>query len=264
MIHQPQRFSDAHVAPVLSRFVQQSPLVHCMTNDVVQNVTANVLLALNASPAMVIDPEEAAQFAAVADSLLINVGTLTHDRRDAMLAAVNAAYAAQTPWVLDPVAVGLLSLRTEFCHQLLALKPAAVRGNASEILALAQQSAGGRGVDTQHQSEAALAAACELARRHQTLVVISGEVDYVTDGDQTLSVPGGNALMTRVVGTGCALSAVVAAFCSLPGERLINVASACRVMTRAGEMAAAQTGAPGSFATLFIDALWQLAQEARA
>ncbi|WBG92078.1 hydroxyethylthiazole kinase [Pantoea piersonii] len=264
MIHQPQRFSDAHFAPVLARFVQQQPLVHCMTNDVVQNFTANVLLALHASPAMVIDPDEAAQFAATADALLINVGTLTCDRRDAMLAAVQAAEAAQTPWVLDPVAVGALRLRTEFSQQLLALRPAAVRGNASEILALAQQSAGGRGVDTQHQAEAALEAARSLAKRAQTLVVVSGEVDYVTDGDTTLSIPGGSALMTRVVGTGCALSAVVAAFCSLPGERLHNVASACRVMACAGERAAAQTGAPGSFATLFIDALWQLAQEARA
>jgi len=264
MIRQPQRFSYAHFAPVLARFVQRQPLVHCMTNDVVQNITANVLLALNASPAMVIDPDEAAQFAAVADALLINVGTLTRDRRDAMLAAVQAADAAQKPWVLDPVAVGALRLRTEFCQQLLALRPAAVRGNASEILALAQQGAGGRGVDTQHQSEAALEAARELARQHQTLVAISGEVDYVTDGTETLSVPGGSALMTRVVGTGCALSAVVAAFCSLPGDRLSNVASACRVMTLAGERAVGQTAAPGSFATLFIDALWQLAQEARA
>lgn len=264
MIHQPQRFSDAHFAPILARFVQLQPLVHCMTNEVVQNVTANVLLALHASPAMVIDADEAAQFSAVADALLINVGTLTHDRRDAMLAAVNAARAAQTPWVLDPVAVGALRLRTDFCQQLLSLQPAAVRGNASEILALAQQSKGGRGVDTQHQAEVALEAARELAKKHHTLVVISGEVDYVTDGNQTLSVPGGCALMTRVVGTGCALSAVVAAFCSLPGDRLTNVACACRLMARAGEIAAAQTNAPGSFATLFIDALWQLAQEARA
>lgn len=263
MIHQPQRFSDAQFAPVLSRFVQQSPLVHCMTNDVVQNFTANVLLALHASPAMVIDPDEARQFAAAADALLINVGTLTRERRDAMLAAVQAANHAQTPWVLDPVAVGALTLRTDFCQQLLALQPAAVRGNASEILALAQQSRGGRGVDTQHQAEAALEAACELAKTHHTLVAISGEVDYVTDGSQTLTISGGSPLMTRVVGTGCALSAVVAAFCSLPGERLNNVASACRVMALAGGRAAAQADAPGHFAMHFIDALWRQAQEAR-
>lgn len=264
MILQPQRFSDAHVAPLLAHFVQRQPLVHCMTNDVVQNFTANVLLALHASPAMVIDAEEAAQFAAVADALLINVGTLTRDRLDAMLAAVQAAEAAQTPWVLDPVAVGALRLRSAFCQQLLAHRPAAVRGNASEILALAQRDAGGRGVDTRHQAEAALDAARALAQAHQTIVAVSGEVDYVTDGQRTLSVAGGSALMTRVVGTGCALSAVTAAFCSLPGDRLSNVASACRVMARAGERAAAQTDAPGSVATLLIDALWQQAQEARA
>ena len=117
-------------------------------NDVVQTFTANVLLAVGASPAMVIDPREAALFAAIADALLINVGTLTEDRAVAMRAAVEHARQAGKPWTLDPVAVGALTVRTAFCHELLALQPAAIRGNASEILALAGMSAGGRGVDT--------------------------------------------------------------------------------------------------------------------
>ncbi len=116
-----------------------------MTNDVVQTFTANVLLAVGASPAMVIDPREAAQFAAIADALLINVGTLTEDRAVAMRAAVEHARQAGKPWTLDPVAVGALTVRTAFCHELLALQPATIRGNASEILALAGMSAGGRG-----------------------------------------------------------------------------------------------------------------------
>lgn len=232
-----------------------------MTNDVVQNFTANVLLALKASPAMVIDAGEAAQFAAVADALLINVGTLTPERCQAMLAAVSAARAADTPWVLDPVAVGALTLRTGFCQQLLHHRPAAIRGNASEILALAQQAQGGRGVDSCHRAAAAVAAAAELAQRYQTLVVVSGEEDYVTDGQRLLHITGGSALMTRVVGTGCALSAVVAACCALPGDRLASIAGACRLFARAGERAAAQTSMPGSFATLWLDALWQQIHE---
>lgn len=255
---QPDPLSPAQLAHSLQLLRQQAPLVHCMTNDVVQTFTANVLLALQASPAMVIDGDEAAQFAGFADALLINVGTLTHDRRDAMLAAVQAANQAGTPWTLDPVAVGALTLRTEFCQQLLSLRPAAIRGNASEILALAHQATGGRGVDSVHQADAALNAAQQLAQRYTTLVAVTGEVDYVTDGRQTLAIPGGSPLMTRVVGTGCALSAVVAACSSLPGERIQHVAAACRLMSLAGEQAARSVAGPGSFVAAFLDVLWTL------
>ena len=188
-----------------------------MTNDVVQTFTANVLLAIGASPAMVIDPDEASQFAAIADALLINVGTLTVERAAAMRAAARSAQQAGKPWALDPVAVGALTLRTEFCRELLALQPAAVRGNASEIMALAGMSGGGRGVDTTDTAAAALPAAQALARQLNTVVAVTGEVDYVTDGQRTRAVTGGDPLMTRVVGTGCALSAVVAAAAAMPG-----------------------------------------------
>lgn len=258
MTHQPQHFSDAQLAPILHQFRCQSPLVHCMTNDVVQTFSANVLLALNAAPAMVIDAEEAAQFSGFADALLINVGTLTRERLTAMQAAITAASQAGTPWTLDPVAVGALTLRSQFCRQLLSQKPAAIRGNASEILALAQQATGGRGVDSLHQADAALGTAQQLARDYHTLVIVTGEVDYATDGVRTFIIPGGSPLMTRVVGTGCALSAVVAAFSSLPGDTLLNVACACRVMALAGEQAAAQSQGPGSFVAAFLDALWTL------
>lgn len=116
---------------------QRAPLVHCLTNEVVQSLTANVLLALGAAPAMVVQAEEARQFAALADALLINIGTLYDARADSMLAAIEAANLAGTPWVLDPVAVGALRYRSDFAHRLLHLRPAVIRGNASEILALA-------------------------------------------------------------------------------------------------------------------------------
>ncbi|HCD4407883.1 TPA: hydroxyethylthiazole kinase [Klebsiella pneumoniae] len=221
----PELLNPAPVAHLRHLLRAHSPLVHCMTNDVVQTFTANVLLAVGASPAMVIDPREAAQFAAIADALLINVGTLTEDRAVAMRAAVEHARQAGKPWTLDPVAVGALTVRTAFCRELLALQPAAQA----------------------------------LARRLATVVAVTGEVDYVTDGERVLSVAGGNPLMTRVVGTGCALSAVVAASAALPGDRLENVAAACGLMKQAGEIAARQ-GGPGSFIPAFLDALYQEVQ----
>ena len=259
---QPDLLAGPVAAHTLHLLQSRAPLIHCMTNDVVQSFTANVLLALGASPAMVIEPEEAQQFAGIADGLLINVGTLTRGRAQAMTAAIGAANAAGKPWVLDPVAVGALAFRSEFVQQILVLKPAAIRGNASEILALAGESAGGRGVDSMDSASAAIPAAKALATRSGALVAVTGEIDYVTDGARVVGVPGGDVLMTRVVGTGCALSAVVAACCTLPGDRLENVASACRLMSCAGSQAVARSQGPGSFIPAFLDALYQLDKEA--
>ncbi|WP_275076014.1 hydroxyethylthiazole kinase [Providencia rettgeri] len=252
--------NDTVKSQILQQLHDQSPLVHCMTNDVVQTFTANVLLALGCSPAMVIEPEEAEQFATIANSLLINVGTLTADRQQAMKRAVHSANTAQKPWVLDPVAVGALTFRTHFCHELLGLKPAAIRGNASEIMALAGVSLGGRGVDSLNSTNDALPAAQLLAKQANTIVAISGEIDYITDGVRTIAVEGGDILMTRIVGTGCALSAVVAASCSLSGDRLQHVATACALMKQAGKTATQRCRGTGSFIPEFLDALYQLNQ----
>ena len=245
----------SHAAPVVTQLRRHAPLVHCITNDVVQNFTANVLLALGASPAMVVDTEEAAQFAAIADALLINLGTLTHPQQQAMRAAIDGACAAGKPWTLDPVAVGALTLRTEFAREILARRPAAIRGNASEIRALAGESGGGRGVDATESAHQAREAARLLARRTGAVVAVTGEVDYITDGERTVAVEGGTGMLTRVVGTGCALSAVVAACCALPGDRLENVATACWLMKRAGEQALTVSRGPGSFASALLDNL---------
>ena len=129
-----------------SHLVHTHPLVHCMTNDVVQEITADVLLAAGASPAMIIDEHESADFAAIADCLLINVGTLTDCRNLAMTLAIKAAKSCGKPWVLDPVASGLLPWRDEKIAHFLSLGPTVVRGNASEILNLAGLGAGGHGV----------------------------------------------------------------------------------------------------------------------
>lgn len=257
-MNQPHTFVAADAVASLHLFREKSPLIHCLTNDVVQTFTANVLLALGASPAMVVDPDEAAQFSAIADAVLVNVGTLTHSRSAAMLAAVLAAGKAQRAWTLDPVAIGALTFRTEFCQQLLEHRPAAIRGNASEIMALARQAASGRGVDSLHDSALALDAARLLASTTGAIVAVTGETDYVTDGERVLAVAGGSPLMTRVVGTGCALSAVVAGFAALPGDRLTHIASACRIMSLAGERAAMAAAGPGSFVALFLDALFTL------
>lgn len=266
-------------ADELARFRASAPLVHLLTNEVVQEISANVLLAAGASPAMIVAEEEVAAFAAHAGALLINVGTLYPARLSAMRLAVAAAVQADVPWTLDPVAVGALAYRTQFCRELLASRPAAIRGNASEILALACEidsadgadgadgvdGVGGRGVDTLARSEAAIDAARQLARASGAIVAVTGQTDYITDGETVWATPWGHPLMTRVVGTGCALSALVAALTAgahSRTSRLNAVAAACAIAGLCGEWAAAESDGPGSLKGAFLDALYRLDPEA--
>lgn len=247
------------------------PLVHCLTNIVVAGFTANVLLALGASPAMVENAEESAEFASVASAVLVNLGTLSAERAKAMRAAASAARAGGVPWVLDPVAVGALEHRTVLARSLLESSPAVVRGNASEIISLAGVTGfAGRGVDSQAGSAEAVNAAARLAADHETVVAVSGAVDYVTDGSQVIEIPGGHPLMTRVTGVGCALGAVMAALAGAGADSVAAASGACALFAAAGERSArADTGeagppGPGTFAVRFIDHLAALAAEAAA
>lgn len=238
---------------------QSTPLVQCLTNAVVSNFTANVLLAVGAAPAMVDIPGEAGTFAGVAGAVLINLGTPREEQRVAMREAVSAASSAGTPWVLDPVAIGLLSVRTALAEELLALRPTVIRGNASEIRALAGAGAGGRGVDAVDDVESAGGAAAALARRSGGIVAVSGAVDLITDGSSTVRVPGGDELLTRVTGGGCALGAVIGAFVATGRARGVDdleaVAAAHAVYSAAAERSAAAASGPGTFAARFLDEL---------
>lgn len=248
-------FSFTQLATELERVRTNTPLVHVLTNEVVQCFTANTLLAVGASPAMVVAQEEVADFAALADAVLINIGTLYPERLAAMQAAIASANAAGTPWVLDPVAVGALRYRTEAAKAMLASRPAAIRGNGSEIIALAGGLGGGKGVDSTASSASAVDAAQALARSTGAIVAVTGAIDYITDGETVYSVALGHPLMTKVVGTGCALSAVVAAFLADAPDRLQAVAAACALMALAGERAVECSDGPGTFVAPFLDAL---------
>lgn len=235
------------------------PLTHCITNTVVAGFTANVLLALGAAPAMVDIVGEAEMFAGVASGVLINLGTPTPEQRAASLEAVAGAATAGTPWVLDPVAIGALPIRTALAHRLAEQRPTAIRGNASEILALAGLSAGGRGVDATDSTDAAADAAAALARRTGAVIAVSGPIDLVTDGERVLRLANGHELLTRVTGGGCALGAVMAAFLGTARntghDALTAVAAASLVYTIAAERAATISTGAGSFAVALLDAL---------
>ncbi|MTE22856.1 hydroxyethylthiazole kinase [Microbacterium sp. ZXX196] len=260
-MHTVARPNGVDLAGPLERMRREAPLVQCLTNAVVTNVTANALLAAGAAPVMADLPGEAGECAVAASAVLVNVGTPHDASRVAMREAVAAARASGTPWVLDPVGVGALTLRTGFARELLADRPAAIRGNASEIRALAGEAAAGRGVDATCDVDAALSAARRLARETGAVVAVSGPQDLVVARERELRISGGSAWLTRMTGGGCSLGAVVAALvaCAADAGPSAAVAAAHALYAEASERAAGRADGPGSFAVAFLDALAEVA-----
>ncbi|WP_245184599.1 hydroxyethylthiazole kinase [Halomonas salinarum] len=248
--------------PHLRRVHETAPLIHNITNFVAMNAMANVLLAIGASPAMVHAREEAAEFAGLAQALTINIGTLSPHWVDAMLEAARAANAVSTPWVMDPVAVGATHYRRQTAKQLIELSPSVIRGNASEIIALAGQSSTGRGVDSTDAYDDAIDSALQLARQTGAVVAVTGEQDLVTDGQRLVRVAGGHPLMPKVTTLGCSLTGVVAAFIAAAEDTLAATVAALCCYATAGELAGGEAKGPGSFAVAFIDALHALDAQA--
>lgn len=232
------------------------PLVHNITNYVVMNFTANVLLALGASPVMAHALEEVQEMTELSSSLVLNLGTLSSPWIESMMRAAETASDRSIPLVLDPVGAGATKLRTTTARTILShARVTIVRGNPSEILAVAGERAETRGVESQQRLEAAQEAAVFLAGKHGTVVAVTGPRDFVTDGQRGVEVGNGHPLLQRVTGTGCAASAVTAAFAAVEKDSLTAAVGALVVFGIAGELAARSNPRPGTFQTLLLDAL---------
>lgn len=231
------------------------PLVQCITNYVAMNIAANVLLAAGASPAMVHAQEEAGEFAPIAGALTINIGTLSPSWIEGMQAAAIAANAAGKPWVLDPVAHYATAFRRQAVARLLDLRPTVIRGNASEIIALAGGASRGQGVDSRDPVEQAEGSAVDLAKHYGAVVAVTGVVDFVTDGTRLARIEGGSALMPQVTALGCSLTCLVGAFVAAASDPFEATIAALATFAVAGEIAADGANGPGSFSWRFLDAL---------
>jgi hydroxyethylthiazole kinase len=253
--------SDAlvrQIQVVRDRVRELAPLVHNITNYVVMNNSANALLAFGASPAMVHAVEEVEAFLGISAALVVNIGTLSPPWVEAMQRAGARATEWKVPWVLDPVGAGATPYRTETARALLALRPAVLRGNASEILAVAGEDGATKGVDSTARSDAALDAATRLAHRHGCTVVITGAEDVVTDGARVVRCANGHPMMTRVTGLGCSLTALVGACLAVEPDAVLASSAAVACMGVAGELAALQSAGPGSLQVALLDALYAL------
>ena len=246
----------------LERVRERRPLVHVITSFVAADLTANLLLAAGARVVMAQDKAEAEDFVALADALCLNLGILTADRVEPMIAVARYAVELGRPWVLDPVGVGASAERRSLAKRLSGLQPTVIRGNAAEILAMAEdEAAPAAGVDSPIDSAEALDAAHDLSRSTGALVAVSGSVDYVTDAVRLAAVANGQHLMTRVTGVGCALSALMAACCAVEGDALKAASHGLAILGLAGERAAAEASGPASFRAGLIDRLYDLDQD---
>lgn len=237
----------------------QTPLVHNITNYVVMNTTANALLAVGASPVMAHSVDEVEDMVKIASSLVINIGTLSKNWVDAMIKAGKAAQERDIPVVLDPVGAGATPYRTKTSLQIIKkCRPGVIRGNASEIMALVNEKAKTKGVDSTASSESALDAAKILTRDTGAVIVISGPVDYIIDKQSMIEVRNGASLMGNVTGMGCTATALVGAFIAVNKNLLLASAHAMSVMGIAGELAAKKAEGPGTMQMHFLDALYKL------
>jgi hydroxyethylthiazole kinase len=244
---------------VLADVREHRPLVQCLTNYVSMDVAANVLLAVGASPAMVHAEEEAGELAGVAGAVCVNIGTVSTPWVAGMHAAAEAAGERGTPWVLDPVAVGATDFRRRVVSGLLERRPTVVRANAGEVLALAGDLGGSRGVDSTASAGEAVEQARRLAAGLGCVVAMSGERDVVTDGRRAVLVGGGDPRMPLVTALGCSLSAVVAACCAVHDDALVAATAACAALAVAGTRAGADAAGPASLRVGLVDALAGLA-----
>lgn len=243
----------------LGKIRENAPLIHNITNYVVMNSTANALISLGASPVMAHAVEEMEDMVSLASALVINIGTLSEKWIEAMHLAGKAAKEKGIPVVLDPVGAGATKLRTDTTKSLIKkVQPQILRGNGSELLAIAQAGFTTKGVDSTASAEAALDAAKDLAQNSGAVVSISGKVDYITDGESVHKITNGHPLMGKVTGTGCTATVLSGAFASVNNDYLTAATEAMVIMGIAGEMAAEEADAPGTFYTKFLDALYKI------
>ncbi|MGF1469097.1 MAG: hydroxyethylthiazole kinase [Sandaracinaceae bacterium] len=251
------------IAERWSRLVDEGPLVHNLTNYVVMNSTANALLAVGASPAMVHAADEVEDFAGLARALVVNVGTLSSTWVASMRLAVATAAERSIPWVLDPVGVGATRYRTAVSADLARRGPTVIRANASEVLALAGSTTKGpKGVDSTASSADASSAARALASELGTVVVASGAVDLITDGERVATLSDGHPMMSLVTGMGCTASALVAAFLAVEPDPFVAATSAMAVLGVVGARAAESAPGPGTLQLAILDGLYAARGEA--
>lgn len=243
-------------ASILNEIRNNSPLVHNITNYVVMNNTANALLSVGASPVMAHSLDEVEDIISISSSLVINMGTLSELWVDSMIKAGKKANELKKPIVFDPVGVGASSYRTEIAKEIIEkTSPSVIRGNASEIMVLAQLSSVTKGVDSTAKTVEALNGAIQLSKELNNTVVVSGETDYIVTRNKVSSINNGREIMSKVTGMGCTATSLIGASVAVEDDVHEAAVFSMALMGVAGEIAESKSNGPGSFQISFLDTL---------
>lgn len=258
------------LATALENVRTSTPLVHCITNYVTVNDCANALLACGGSPIMSDEPEDVVDITTICGGLVLNIGTLNKQTIAGMRAAGKRASELGHPIVLDPVGAGASALRTATASEILdTMDVAVIRGNMSEIKAVAGASAATRGVDvnpddvvTDENLAASTAFAKELAKKTGAIIAITGAIDIVANDERAFAIRNGNAIMGKITGAGCMLSCLVGAYSVANKENMLEgVVAAIAGEGLCGQIAAermTEADGNGSFRTYLLDAMYNL------
>jgi len=239
----------------LSILRQQKPLILCLTNYVTMDFMANSLLALGALPLMSSCDDELEELIQISHAVMINIGTLDSPFLERCLKAAGIAKSHHKPLILDPVGSGASKLRTNGARTLMK-HAQIIRGNASEITSLINEQTKTQGVESLLPTEQAKNTAKQLAHLLDCTVVVSGEEDYITDGQQQASLQDGSPMMPLITGMGCTLTAVIAAFQAIIPDSYLAAKQATAYFGLCGSLAQQKAKAPGFFRTAFIDELY--------
>lgn len=253
---------NTRIAEALSRIRAEKPLIHHITNLVVMNDTANLTLHVGALPVMAHAAEEVAEMTSLAGALVLNPGTLTPSWVESMLVAGRRANELGIPIVLDPVGAGATRLRTQTSLRLLEeLQIAIVRGNSGEIGALSGAGGVVKGVESVEGVSDPITVARALARERRAIVAITGKRDVISDGQRVVGVDNGHPWLTKVTGTGCMATTLIAAFAAVEGDHLLAAAGGLACFGLAAELAAEKAAGPASFKVALFDQIYNLTPE---
>ena len=241
----------------------KKPLIHHITNNVTINDCANVTLNWGALPVMAPAAEESAQMVESASALVINLGTISSRQLKSMLLAGKRANQLDIPVILDPVGVGATEFRSEAVQKLLSeLKIDLLKGNQGEISFLAGKAAEIKGVESVGEYAEITKSAEQLAQNLGAVVVVSSEVDLISDGSQLAEIKNGHSLMGEVVGTGCMLASTLGVFAAAVRESELSLFETAKTAvyyySLAGEKAAEREETPAKFKREFMDTIYQL------
>ena len=246
----------------LEKIRREKPLIHNITNMVAMNDSANIILAIGGLPIMAHAQEEVKEMVRAAGALVLNIGTLTSEQIDSMIAAGEEANSLKKPVVLDPVGAGATYLRTESALRLQEkVKIDIVRGNYAEISVLAGLKGNIKGVESVGREKNSVEVARSLACKHNQVVVITGEKDIVTDGKTGLEISNGSPMLRTITATGCMVTSLIATFAAVCDDYVLASAGALVCFGLAGERAAVKAKGPGSFKMNLFDEVYNLNEE---